>query len=47
METYYTKKEYSDMKKALEKKINMLNKQVQKLLEKVREQKEFIDLMTK
>ena len=33
METYYTKKEYNDMKRSLEKKINLLAKQVEKLKE--------------
>ena len=33
METYYTKKEYNDMKRSLEKKINLLEKQVEKLKE--------------
>lgn len=47
METYYTKKEYNEMKKSLEKKIALLEKQNQKLTIKVKEQKEFIDLMTK
>ena len=33
METYYTKKEYNDMKRSLEKKISLLEKQVEKLKE--------------
>ena len=40
METYYTKKEYNEMKKSLEKKIALLEKQNQKLTIKVKEQKE-------
>ena len=31
METYYSKKEYNDMKRSLEKKIQMLEKQNEKL----------------
>lgn len=31
METYYTKKEYNDMKRSLEKKIQMLEKQNERL----------------
>lgn len=46
METYYSKKEYNDMKKSLEKKISILEKQNQKLSEKIKEQKEFIALVT-
>ena len=47
METYYSKKEFNDMKKTLEKKILLLEKRNQKLMEKVKEQQKFIDLMTK
>lgn len=47
METYYSKKEFNDMKKTLEKKILLLEKRNQKLMEKVKEQQTFIDLMTK
>ena len=39
METYYSKKEFNDMKKSLEKKISILEKQNQKLSEKIKEQK--------
>ena len=46
METYYSKKEYNDMKKSLEKKISILEKQNQKLSKKIKEQEEFIALMT-
>ena len=47
METYYSKKEFNDMKKTLEKKILLLEKRNQKLMEKIKEQQMFIDLMTK
>lgn len=47
METYYSKKEFNDMKKTLEKKVLLLEKRNQKLMEKVKEQQKFIDLMTK
>ena len=47
METYYSKKEFNDMKKTLEKKILLLEKRNQKLMEKIKEQQKFIDLMTK
>lgn len=47
METYYSKKEFNDMKKTLEKKILLLEKRNQKLMEKIKEQQTFIDLMTK
>ena len=47
METYYSKKEFNDMKKALEKKILLLEKRNQRLMEKIKEQQTFIDLMTK
>ena len=46
METYYTKKEYNDMKKLLEKKIQMLEKQNKKLMDKIQKQNEFIALIT-
>lgn len=46
METYYSKKEYNEMKKSLEKKISILEKQNQKLSKKVKEQEEFIALVT-
>jgi chaperonin cofactor prefoldin len=36
MEVYYTKKEFKDMKKSLEKKIQLLTKQNQVLTEKVK-----------
>lgn len=36
METYYTKKEFNDMKQALEKKIKMLEKQNKALLNKLK-----------
>jgi hypothetical protein len=36
METYYSKKEYNDMKKFYERKIKSLEKQVEKLTEKVK-----------
>ena len=47
METYYSKKEFNDMKKTLKKKILLLEKRNQKLMEKIKEQQTFIDLMTK
>lgn len=47
METYYSKKEFNDMKKTLEKKILLLEKRNQKLMDKIKEQQTFIDLMTK
>lgn len=40
METYYTKKEYNDMKKSLERKIQLLEKHVKKLEEKLQKQNE-------
>ena len=46
METYYSKKEYVDMKKLLEKKIQMLEKQNKKLMDKIQKQNEFIALIT-
>jgi hypothetical protein len=46
METYYSKKEYNDMKKLLEKKIQMLEKQNKKLVDKIQKQNEFIALIT-
>ena len=46
METYYSKKEYNDMKKSYEKKISILEKQNQKLSKKIKEQEEFIALVT-
>ena len=46
METYYSKKEYNDMKKLLEKKIQMLEKQNKKLMDKIQKQNEFIALVT-
>lgn len=46
METYYSKKEYNDMKKLLEKKIQMLEKQNKKLMDKIQKQDEFIALIT-
>jgi prefoldin subunit 5 len=46
METYYSKKEYNDMKKLLEKKIQMLEKQNKKLMDKIQKQNEFIALIT-
>ena len=36
METYYSKKEYNDMKKFYERKIKSLEKQVEKLTEKLK-----------
>lgn len=36
METYYSKKEYNDMKRSYERKIKSLEKQVEKLTEKVK-----------
>ena len=33
MEMFYSKKEYNDMKRSLEKKVNLLEKQVEKLKE--------------
>jgi prefoldin subunit 5 len=46
METYYSKKEYNDMKKLLERKIQMLEKQNKKLMDKIQKQNEFIALIT-
>ena len=46
MEVYYSKKEYKDMKKLLEKKIKMLEKQNKKLMDKIQKQNEFIALIT-
>ena len=46
METYYSKKEYNDMKKLLEKKIQMLEKQNKKLMDQIQKQNEFIALIT-
>ena len=46
MEVYYSKKEYKDMKKILEKKIQMLEKQNKKLMDKIQKQNEFIALIT-
>ncbi len=46
MEVYYSKKEYKDMKKLLEKKIQMLEKQNKKLMDKIQKQNEFIALIT-
>ena len=46
MEVYYSKKEYKDMKKLLEKKIQMLEKQNKKLVDKIQKQNEFIALIT-
>ena len=46
METYYSKKEYNDMKKLLEKKIQMLEKQNKKLMDNIQKQNEFIALIT-
>ena len=46
METYYSKKEYNDMKKLLEKKIQILEKQNKKLMDKIQKQNEFIALIT-
>ena len=39
MEVYYTKKEYNDMKKSLEKKIQLLKKQNETLSAKIKELK--------
>lgn len=36
METYYTKKEYNDMKRSLEKKIELLEKQNKRLVDKLK-----------
>lgn len=47
METYYTKKEYNDMKKFYEKKIQSLEKQNEKLVKKVNALTEAYDLITK
>ena len=47
METYYSKKEYNDMKKTLEKRIQLLEKQIVKLVEKNRKLTEAYELITK
>ena len=47
METYYTKKEYNDMKKSLERKIQLLEKQNEKLVKKINALTEAYDLITK
>jgi chaperonin cofactor prefoldin len=39
METYYTKKEYNDMKRSLEKKIQMLERQIKSLTDKLKKLK--------
>ena len=39
METYYTKKEYNDMKRSLEKRIQVLERQNQNLTDKVKKLK--------
>jgi chaperonin cofactor prefoldin len=39
METYYTKKEYNDMKRSLEKKIQMLERQNKSLTDKLKKLK--------
>jgi chaperonin cofactor prefoldin len=39
MEVYYTKKEYNDMKRSLEKKIQLLKKQNETLSAKIKELK--------
>lgn len=36
METYYTKKEYNDMKRSLEKRILLLEKQNKRLVDKLK-----------
>ena len=47
METYYSKKEYNDMKKTLEKRIQLLEKQNAKLVEKNHKLTEAYELITK
>lgn len=47
METYYTKKEYNEMKQSYEKRIKLLEKQIKQLLTKINKQEEFINLITK
>lgn len=39
METYYTKKEYNDMKRSLEKKVQMLERQNKSLTDKLKKLK--------
>lgn len=39
METYYTKKEYNDMKRSFEKKVNLLEKQNAALKDKIKKLK--------
>ena len=50
METYYSKKEYNDMKRSLEKKIQMLEKQNERLKKSNKEletiKKEYLLLTT-
>lgn len=47
METYYTKKEYNEMKQSYEKRIKLLEKQNEKLVKKVNVLTEAYDLITK
>lgn len=37
MDTYYSKKEYNDMKRSLEKKISLLERQIKRLSDKLKE----------
>lgn len=37
MDTYYSKKEYNDMKRSLEKKISLLERQIKRLSNKLKE----------
>lgn len=43
METYYSKKEYNDMKRSLEKKIQLLERQNKSLTDKIKKLKNVAD----